>query len=1244
MNLDYDYGNTFYGFDIKEPASNNIRTKRSAEDYKVPTEHERAFYKKEMYIGSGVRDIKEAWIYDFSKKCLILSKIDTPDALSRITLEIISNAGDNITNSRGFGVDPGIVEFTMDESWISVKSYGEPIPLTVRNDFSTIDKPATSVDIIFGTLGSGSNFDTDVTRVSNGTNGLGSKMTNVMSRVFQVTVGDPKNGCIQQCEWTHNKKIQSKSIITPPYIYNNGNWIQNGERYTGQSFVQIRWKVDFRVFNYPENKYDITTAGLFAKYMMDLSFNCKVPIIFNGEKYDFRKISDYSNLYFPKALKNIIHYEWLINKPSLTGKPLEDFVSKCENSNSVPMLEIGIIDTPNNGTIISFVNGMITGAGGVHVNAVKDILFDKIKEFFKNDKSGLGDKITANDIKKHVTLIINCHIENPMYSGQTKDILKSPKIKDVVFTDDEIKKIKKFDLIEMIYKSLENKINKESKKTNGTKRKHIVTDKGEDANFAGTNKSQECVLMITEGLSASGYIMKYILEKEGAKDRYGILPIKGKLLNVTDAPFEQIRNNEEINNIKKLMGLREEEIEIDYSTPAGANTLRYGMIIICADSDLDAAHIVALLMNYFYIKFPTFLKSGRFCFLTTPIIRAISNNKTLQRFYNIEDFNKWKLSPEGINFDPKKSKNEIKYFKGLASSNDSDIIEDSKFSSTVICIFDEDAADTLNIAFKKDKSNERKEWIKKYRDALGVEDILIETTNSLWKRVNISKFNNTKLVEYSVDTFSRSLPSFRDGLKKSQRQLIYTLLHKWNYGKSDKKTAIIDTISSDTKLLCHYHHGSESLNKAIIKLAQNYSGSNNLNAFYQDGQFGTRKGNEKGLGEDAGSSRYISSKHEWWLKYVFHKELVDCVDKVIVDDNEAEPIWLPCDIPLHVINGCRGLSTAFSVYIPNYHPIDVIDYIIAYISGGKLGKLVPWFKGFNGNVDIELKKRTKKDTTFIETMLEEDPDYQVEEYEGLTLKTEGLFTILNERTEKVKTIINGAESFIDQKVSDIHITEIPIDIAIFKYYKWLETLIESEKILDVEDKNKGIGNINTPNIIIKGWRGPVNKKDLKLSNCDGMNNITLICDNSFPIPLKSISEVMGLYCDSMIELYKKYHQNKLLSLKEDIDFNSNLLKLHVLINDGSIIITKTRKSEIDKKLIEYNIPSECFEKVTATSLLEDGIDKLNEKLRKLLEEYNILFATEPLRAWFDRLMIFRAELCKRNEFKKLPHHIIREEV
>lgn len=159
------------------------------------------------------------------------------------------------------------------------------------------------------------------------------------------------------------------------------------------------------------------------------------------------------------------------------------------------------------------------------------------------------------------------------------------------------------------------------KKMGGKKKKKLYgIDKLEDANDAGSQKSGECILILTEGDSAKSLAMSGI--QVVGRDKYGVFPLKGKLLNVRDANVNTLKNNQEIQDVIKILGLKMGE---KYDS---TKSLRYGSIMIMADQDHDGSHIKGLVINFIHHFWPSLLKLKNFMKeFITPIIKVRKGNE-----------------------------------------------------------------------------------------------------------------------------------------------------------------------------------------------------------------------------------------------------------------------------------------------------------------------------------------------------------------------------------------------------------------------------------------------------------------------------------------------------------------------------------------------------------------------------------------------------------------------------------------
>ena len=208
------------------------------------------------------------------------------------------------------------------------------------------------------------------------------------------------------------------------------------------------------------------------------------------------------------------------------------------------------------------------------------------------------------------------------------------------------------------------------------------------------------------------------------------------------------------------------------------------------------------------------------------------------------------------------------------------------------------------------------------------------------------------------------------------------------------------------------------------------------------------------------------------------------VPKSIVEGEYAEPIFLPCDIPLHLLFGLRGISTGWSTNIPPYNPIEIIDYLIAKNTKVKTPELIPWFRDFKGEVylaarESKLKVKRSNDEDLPLEEEEENEDFKATEEElcaKMSLVTEGIFNILKVKDDKY----------------DVEITELPIGRYMFDYRKWLEKLREDKTIKKFTEKSISKKDSIYPHYIIEGCTFEPDLKSLFLKKSYGMSNMVLI--------------------------------------------------------------------------------------------------------------------------------------------------------
>lgn len=149
-----------------------------------------------------------------------------------------------------------------------------------------------------------------------------------------------------------------------------------------------------------------------------------------------------------------------------------------------------------------------------------------------------------------------------------------------------------------------------------------------------------------------------------------------------------------------------------------------------------------------------------------------------------------------------------------------------------------------------------------------------------------------------------------------------------------------------------YHHGEVSLTQTIIGMAQNFVGSNNINLLAPCGQFGTRLMG----GKDAASPRYVFTKLENITRCIFHPHDDPLLDYLDDDGQSIEPAYYVPIIPMMLVNGSEGIGTGWSSSVPTYSPRDIIANIRRMIEGELAEHMVPWYRGFTGDITAKSGK------------------------------------------------------------------------------------------------------------------------------------------------------------------------------------------------------------------------------------------------------------------------------------------------
>ncbi|KAH7926207.1 DNA topoisomerase II [Leucogyrophana mollusca] len=894
MDVDADGGNSDSdapGPSKPAPVANG-KKKTASETYTKLSQLEHILKRPDSYIGSVETITQAMWTYDSDTKRMTHRELKYVPGFFKIVDEILVNAADNKINDPT--MDTIKVTIDVEESTISVYNNGRGIPIEMHSR-----EKMYIPELIFGHLLSSSNYDDDEKKLTGGRNGYGAKLANIYSHEFTIDTADKNSGQKYKQTWTDNMSKVGKAKITK----NSRN----------EEYTRVTFKPDLKRFGM-EN-IDDDTVSLLKRRVYDIAGTVKdVKVFLNDERLKIKNFKQYVEMYLQSAAAEAAENSGGAAqvKPSMIYEQVG------------ARWEVAFAVSEGSFQQVSFANSIATIKGGTHVALLSDqIAKNLIAAIGKKNK---GATVKPAQIKNHMWIFVNALIENPTFDSQTKETLTLPASKfgtKPALSEEFMKKVQKTSIIDHVLNWAKFKADQQIKKTDGSKRNRLTgLTKLADANNAGTKNAEKCTLILTEGDSAKALAVAGL--GVVGRDNFGVFPLRGKLLNVREAKHDQIMKNEEIQNIKKIMGLQHNK---EYS---GVTTLRYGRLMIMTDQDHDGSHIKGLLINFLDHFFPSLLKLPNFLVeFVTPIVR-VSKGKQRIDFFTIPEYEQW------LEDTPDAHKWDSKYYKGLGTSNDSDArYYFSNMAKHMIPFASTQDGDKelIELAFSKKKADERKEWLRQFRPGTYLDHNMDE--------IPYSDFINKELILFSMADNVRSIPSVADGLKPGQRKVIWGCF-KRKLKKEIKVAQLVGYISE----VAAYHHGEASLTMTIVNLAQDYVGSNNLNLLLPNGQYGTR---DQG-GKDHASARYIFTELSGLSRTIFHPSDGPLLNYLKEDNDLIEPEYYMPILPLVLINGAEGIGTGWSTTIPCYNPEDVVANIRRMMAGEDLVPMLPWWRGFKGTI------------------------------------------------------------------------------------------------------------------------------------------------------------------------------------------------------------------------------------------------------------------------------------------------------
>ncbi|KAL5535074.1 TOP2 [Sanghuangporus sanghuang] len=865
--------------------------KTASEHYKKLTPREHVLARPDTYIGSVQTITQPMWVYDSETKRMAFREISYVPGFIKIIDEILVNAADNKINDPS--MDTLKVNIDVKEGTISIYNNGRGIPIEMHSK-----EKIMIPELIFGHLLTSGNYDDSIQKLTGGRNGYGAKLANIYSTEFTIETADKNTEQKYKQTWTKNMSVCGKAKITK----------NKKDEYTRVTFSPDFEKLDM-------DGIDDDTLALLKKRVYDVAGTVKdIKVFLNDERVKIKNFKQYVEMHISSVAADAE------DASGGATQPKQPVIYEQVH----PRWEVAFAVSDGSFQQISFVNSIATTRGGTHVDyIVNQISKGLVTAIQKKNK---GATVKPAQIKNHMWIFVNALIENPTFDSQTKETLTKTASgfgSRPTLTEEFMKKIMKSSIIDHVLNWARNKADQQIKRTDGTKRSRLLgIAKLADANNAGTREATRCTLILTEGDSAKALAVAGL--GVVGRNNFGVFPLRGKMLNVREARHEQIMKNEELQNVKKILGLQHGK---DYRD---TNSLRYGRLMIMTDQDHDGSHIKGLLINFLDYFYPSLLKIPEFLVeFVTPIVRVTKGKQRID-FFTLPEYERW------LEETPDSHKWSAKYYKGLGTSKDSDARDYFSNMGKHMIPFattQEGDRELIDLAFSKKKADDRKEWLRQFRPGTYLDHNVDE--------IPYSDFINKELVLFSMADNIRSIPSVSDGLKPGQRKVIWGCF-KRKLRTEIKVAQLVGYISEHAA----YHHGEQSLTMTIINLAQDYVGSNNMNLLLPNGQYGTR---DQG-GKDHAAARYIYTEPARISRAVFHPSDDNLLNAQKEDGQLIEPEFYMPTLPLILINGAEGIGTGWSTSIPSYNPMDIVNNLKRLMKGEEMEPMSPWWRGFNGSI------------------------------------------------------------------------------------------------------------------------------------------------------------------------------------------------------------------------------------------------------------------------------------------------------
>ncbi len=595
------------------------------------------------------------------------TETDRPNHLAQ---EVIDNSVDEALAGHANQIDV----ILHPDSSLSVSDNGRGMPVDIHPEHGI-----SGVELILTQLHAGGKFSNDNYQFSGGLHGVGVSVVNALSQQLEVQI--KRDGQLYRISFANGDKVSELEVIDTV-----------GKRNTG---TEVRFLADPKYFD--SDKYSVSKL----RHMLRAK-----AVLCPGLKVTFTDLSgkekNKESWYYEDGLVDYLKgatqlFDTLPEQPfagSLTGE-----FEGCEWA--VQWLPEG-----GDLTAESYVNLIPTAQGGTHVNGFRTGLLEAIREFceFRN-LLPRGVKLTAEDIWERCCYVLSVKMQDPQFSGQTKERLSSRQV--AAFVSGTVKDAfslwlnKHTDQGELLAELAINNAQKRMRSRKKVTRKRVTAGPalpGKLADCSGSDALQS-ELFLVEGDSAGG-------SAKQARDRefQAVMPLRGKILNTWEVDSGDILASQEVHDISVAIGVDPGSDKID--------GLRYGKVCILADADSDGLHIATLLCALFVQHFKALVQAGH-VYVAMPPLYRIDVGKEVS--YALDEEEKMGIL-DRIHAENKRGKINVQRFKGLGEMNplqlrETTMARDTRRLVQLTIETDDGTHEMMDMLLAKKRSGDRKTWL-----------------------------------------------------------------------------------------------------------------------------------------------------------------------------------------------------------------------------------------------------------------------------------------------------------------------------------------------------------------------------------------------------------------------------------------------------------------------------------------------------------------------------------------------------